>query len=153
MSGDIAIRTTRLTKDYGQRRGLFGLDLEVRRGEILGFLGPNGAGKSTTMRLLLDLIKPTSGTATLLGLDSQAKSLEVRRRVGFLPGELALYPGLNGAAMLEYLAELRGGVDTHCATRSPSASTPTSTGPSASCRPATARSSGSFRRSCTSPSC
>jgi ABC-2 type transport system ATP-binding protein len=111
MTAETAIRTTRLTKDYGHGRGLFGLDFEVRRGEILGFLGPNGAGKSTTMRLLLDLIKPTSGSATLLGLDAQAKSLEIRRRVGFLPGELALYPGLSGAAMLDYLAELRGGVD------------------------------------------
>jgi beta-exotoxin I transport system ATP-binding protein len=63
------------------------------------------------MRLLLDLIKPTSGSARLLGLDSQAESLAIRRRVGFLPGELALYPGLSGAAMLDYLAELRGGVD------------------------------------------
>jgi ABC-2 type transport system ATP-binding protein len=111
MSDDFAIRITRLTKDYGQGHGLFDLDLDVQRGEILGFLGPNGAGKSTTMRLLLDLIKPTSGSATLLGLDSRADSLEIRRRVGFLPGELALYPTLSGAAMLDYLAELRGGVD------------------------------------------
>jgi ABC-2 type transport system ATP-binding protein len=111
MTSHIAIGTTRLTKDYRQGRGVFGLDLEVQRGEILGFLGPNGAGKSTTMRLLLDLIKPTSGSATLLGLDSRAGSLEIRRRVGFLPGELALYPMLSGAAMLDYLAELRGGVD------------------------------------------
>jgi ABC-2 type transport system ATP-binding protein len=111
MSDDFAIRMTRLTKDYGQGHGLFDLDLDVKRGEILGFLGPNGAGKSTTMRLLLDLIKPTSGSATLLGLDSRADSLEIRRRVGFLPGELALYPMLSGAAMLDYLAELRGGVD------------------------------------------
>jgi ABC-2 type transport system ATP-binding protein len=65
------------------------------------------------MRLLLDLIKPTSGSAMLLGLDSQVGSLEIRRRVGFLPGELALYPRLSGAAMLDYLAELRGGVDRH----------------------------------------
>jgi ABC-2 type transport system ATP-binding protein len=106
-----AIQTTGLTKDYGEGRGLFDLDLDVRRGEILGFLGPNGAGKSTTMRLLLDLIKPTSGSATLLGLDSRADSLKVRRRVGFLPGDLVLYPTLTGSAMLDYLGELRGGVD------------------------------------------
>jgi ABC-2 type transport system ATP-binding protein len=106
-----AIQTTGLSKDYGESRGLFDLDLDVRRGEILGFLGPNGAGKSTTMRLLLDLIKPTSGSATLLGLDSRAESLEVRRRVGFLPGDLVLYPTLTGSAMLDYLGELRGGVD------------------------------------------
>jgi beta-exotoxin I transport system ATP-binding protein len=111
VSDATAIQTTRLTKDFGQGHGLFDLDLDVRRGEILGFLGPNGAGKSTTMRLLLDLIKPTAGSATLLGLDSRADSLEIRRRVGFLPGELVLYPTLTGAAMLDYLGELRGGVD------------------------------------------
>ncbi len=111
MDDAAAIQTTGLTKDYGEGRGLFGLDLDVRRGEILGFLGPNGAGKSTTMRLLLDLIKPTSGSAMLLGLDSRADSLEVRRRVGFLPGDLVLYPTLTGSAMLDYLGELRGGVD------------------------------------------
>lgn len=106
-----AIRTTRLSKDYGRGHGLFELDLEVQRGQILGFLGPNGAGKSTTMRLLLDLIRPTGGSATLLGLDSRSQSLEIRRRVGFLPGDFSLYPKLDGAAMLDYLAELRGGVD------------------------------------------
>ncbi len=106
-----AIRTTRLTKDFGQGRGLFGLDLEVARGEVFGFLGPNGAGKSTTMRLLLDLIRPTSGSAQLLGLDAGRQSLEIRRRVGFLPGDLALYPKLTGRAVLRYLAQLRGTVD------------------------------------------
>jgi ABC-2 type transport system ATP-binding protein len=106
-----AIRTRGLTKDYGEGHGLFDLDLDIERGEIFGFLGPNGAGKSTTMRLLLDLIAPTSGSATLLELDSHAQSLEIRRRVGFLPGDFALYPRLSGAAVLDYLAELRGGVD------------------------------------------
>ncbi len=111
MSDPPAIETASLTKDYGEGHGLFELDLEVRRGEILGFLGPNGAGKSTTMRLLLDLIEPTSGSASLLGLDSRRDSIAIRRRIGFLPGDLALYPTLTGAAMLDYLAELRGGVD------------------------------------------
>ena len=80
---------------------------------MFGFLGPNGAGKSTTMRLLLDLIKPTSGSARLLGLDTTTESVEIRRRVGFLPGDLAMYPKLSGRAVLAYLAELRGGVDPH----------------------------------------
>jgi ABC-2 type transport system ATP-binding protein len=111
MSDIAAIRVAGLTKDYGRGHGVFDLDLEVRRGEILGFLGPNGAGKSTTMRLLLDLIKPTAGSATVLGLDSQADGLAIRRRVGFLPGDLALYRTLDGAAMLDHLAALRGGVD------------------------------------------
>jgi beta-exotoxin I transport system ATP-binding protein len=106
-----AIRATGLTKDYGKGHGLFDLDLEVRRGEVFGFLGPNGAGKSTTMRLLLDLIRPTAGAASLLGLDCRAGSLEIRRRVGFLPGDFALYPKLTGGAVLDYLADLRGGVD------------------------------------------
>jgi ABC-2 type transport system ATP-binding protein len=108
-----AIRTAGLSKDYGQGHGLFELDLEVRHGEVLGFLGPNGAGKSTTMRLLLDLIRPTTGSATLLGLDSHGQSLEIRRRVGYLPGDFDLYPKLSGAAVLDYFAELRGGVDPH----------------------------------------
>ena len=111
MSYAAAIRTRGLSKDYGEGHGLFDLDLEVERGEIFGFLGPNGAGKSTTMRLLLDLIAPTAGSATLMDLDSRADSLEIRRRVGYLPGDFALYPKLSGAAMLDYLAELRGGVD------------------------------------------
>ena len=111
MSYAVAIRTRGLTKDYGEGHGLFDLDLEVQRGEIFGFLGPNGAGKSTTMRLLLDLIVPTRGSATLMELDSRAQSLEIRRRVGFLPGDLELYPRLTGEAMLDYLGELRGGID------------------------------------------
>jgi ABC-2 type transport system ATP-binding protein len=106
-----AIRACGLTKDFGSGRGLFDLDLEVERGEIFGFLGPNGAGKSTTMRLLLDLIRPTSGQATVLGRDCHLESLETRRRVGFLPGDLALYPRVTGAVVLDYLAKLRGGVD------------------------------------------
>jgi ABC-2 type transport system ATP-binding protein len=107
------IATRGLSKDYGSGLGLFGLDLEVRQGEVFGFLGPNGAGKSTTLRLLLDLIKPTAGSARVLGLDSIIDSLEVRRRVGFLPGDLALYPKLTGAVVLDYFARLRGGVDGH----------------------------------------
>ena len=106
-----AILTSGLSKDYGSGRGLFGLDLEVGRGEVFGFLGPNGAGKSTTMRLLLDLIRPTSGSASVLGLDTRRESVEIRRRVGFLPGDLALYSRLTGRVVLAYLGELRGGVD------------------------------------------
>ena len=102
------IATSGLSKDYGSGRGLFELDLEVRQGEVFGFLGPNGAGKSTTMRLLLDLIRPTSGSARVLGLDTVNDSLEIRRRVGFLPGDLALYPKLTGRAMLDYLAQAPG---------------------------------------------
>jgi ABC-2 type transport system ATP-binding protein len=111
LSGDSVIVASGLSKDYGSGRGLFGLDLEVDRGEIFGFLGPNGAGKSTTMRLLLGLIRPTAGSARILGLDTGREGLAIRRRVGFLPGDFALYPKLTGRAMLDYLAQLRGGVD------------------------------------------
>ena len=111
MSNEDVIVASGLSKDYGSGRGLFGLDLEVARGEVFGFLGPNGAGKSTTMRLLLDLVRPTSGSARVLGLDSRHGSLEIRRRIGYLAGDFALYPKLTGRAVLDYLAELRGGVD------------------------------------------
>ena len=111
LSDDQVILTVGLSKDYGSGRGLFGLNLEVRAGEVFGFLGPNGAGKSTTLRLLLDLIRPTAGSARVLGLDTIGDSLEIRRRVGFLPGDLALYPKLTGEVVLDYLAKLRGGVD------------------------------------------
>ena len=111
MADSSAISIRRLTKDYGEGHGVFDLDLDIERGEIFGFLGPNGAGKSTTMRMLLDLSAPTSGSATVLDLDSHRDSLEIRRRIGFLPGDFELYPRLSGAAVLGYLADLRGGVD------------------------------------------
>jgi beta-exotoxin I transport system ATP-binding protein len=111
MSADAVIETRVLSKDFGSGRGVFGLDLEVAQGEVFGFLGPNGAGKSTTMRLLLDLIRPTSGSARVLGLDAGKESLAIRRRVGFLPGDLTLYPKLTGRVVLDYLAQLRSGVD------------------------------------------
>ena len=105
-----AVRTERLTKDFGSGRGIFDLDLEVREGEILGFLGPNGAGKSTTMRVLLGLARPTSGRAELLGHDIAADGLAARRRVGYLAGDFELYDQLSGADVLAYFARLRGNV-------------------------------------------
>jgi ABC-2 type transport system ATP-binding protein len=110
MSAPPVIATSGLSKDYGAGRGLFELDMEVQPGEVFGFLGPNGAGKSTTIRLLLDLIRPTAGSARVLGLAVGSDSLEIRRRVGFLPGDLAVYPKLTGRVVLDYLARLRGGV-------------------------------------------
>ncbi len=111
MQAGPVIATRGLSKDYGSGRGLVELDLEVGQGEVFGLLGPNGAGKSTMLRLLLDLIRPTAGSARVLGLDSISDSLEVRGRVGFLPGDLALYPKLTGGGVLEYFTQLRGGVD------------------------------------------
>jgi ABC-2 type transport system ATP-binding protein len=108
---DTAIRTEGLTKHYGEVRALVDLDLEVRTGEIFGFLGPNGAGKTTTIRTLLDEIRPTAGRASILGMDSHADSVAIRRRVGYVPGDLALYPKLTGRELLTYFSNLRGGVD------------------------------------------
>ena len=106
-----AITTTSLTKTYGTTRGIEGVDLQVPTGEIFGFLGPNGAGKTTTIRILIDHIRATSGRAEVLGLDARANSVEIRRRVGVLPSDVALYPRATGAQILEYLSNLRGGVD------------------------------------------
>jgi ABC-2 type transport system ATP-binding protein len=99
-----------LTKSYGRRRGVIDLSFGVRPGEVFGYLGPNGAGKTTTIRTLLDLIRPTSGRATVLGMDSHAEAVEIHRRVGYLPGEFSLYDHLTGGEYLVYLANLRGGV-------------------------------------------
>ena len=104
-----AIRFERLAKSYGDVRALDGIDLEVPQGTVFGFLGPNGAGKTTAIRVLLDLIRPTAGRAELLGFDTQRDAVEVRRRCGYLPGELELYEGMTGRAFLDYVAALRGG--------------------------------------------
>ncbi len=106
-----AILTEKLTKSYGKSRGIVALDLEVRPGEVFGFLGPNGAGKTTTIRVLLDLIRPTTGRALVLGRDSHRDTLAIQARSGYLPGELSLYPALTGRETLRYLANLRGGVE------------------------------------------
>jgi ABC-2 type transport system ATP-binding protein len=105
------IETEKLTKSYGSHRGIIDVDLAVQEGEIFGFLGPNGAGKTTTIRTLLDLIRPTSGTARVFGIESSADPVAIHRRIGYLPGEFALYDRLTGGQHLEYFANLRGGVD------------------------------------------
>lgn len=105
------IATTSLTKDYGNGRGIFDLDLVVDHGEIFGFLGPNGSGKTTTIRLLMGLIHPTRGSAQVVGLDCQRDSVAVKRFVGYLPGELPQYGGWKGSEVVGYLAGLRGNVD------------------------------------------
>ena len=105
------IRTERLTKWYGSHRGIIDVDLEVAEGEIFGFLGPNGAGKTTTIRTLLDLIRPTSGRAFVFGIESSADPVSIHRRVGYVPGEFALYDRLTGGQTIEYFGNLRGGVD------------------------------------------
>jgi ABC-2 type transport system ATP-binding protein len=109
--GAPAVETTSLTVRYGEARGIDDVDLLVEPGEVFGFLGPNGAGKTTTIRTLLDLLRPTGGSATVLGFDSHRDSIEVRRRVGYLSGDLELYERLDGRNLLEWLGRLRGGVD------------------------------------------
>jgi ABC-2 type transport system ATP-binding protein len=103
-----AIHTERLTKVYGRRPGVLDLDLEVLPGEIFGFIGPNGAGKTTTIRLLLDLLHPTSGSVTVLGLDAHRDSVAVRRSIGYLPGEFGLDVRMTGRQLIRYFGRLRG---------------------------------------------
>ncbi|WP_432993411.1 ABC transporter ATP-binding protein [Dactylosporangium sp. CA-233914] len=111
MTSENAVLAEGLTKFYGAHRGIEGLDLEVRRGEVMGFLGPNGAGKTTTIRLLLDFLRPTGGRAVVLGLDPRRDRAALHRRIGYLPGEL-VFPGGRGRAgeLLRFFAEARGGV-------------------------------------------
>ena len=105
------IQADKLTKFYGRHRGIVEVDLEVREGEAFGFLGPNGAGKTTMIRTLLDHIRPTSGKATIFGIDTTVDPVAIHRRVGYLPGEFVLYDKLTGGQTIDYFANLRGGVD------------------------------------------
>ena len=105
------ISVNRLTKRYGAHRGIEDVTFEVAEGEVFGFLGPNGAGKTTTIRTLLGFLRPTSGSASIGGLDCWSQSPDIKRSLGYLPGEFTLDPRLTGAQILEYLAHLRGGVD------------------------------------------
>ena len=111
MTDNVAIHTQGLTKHYGKVEALVDLDLDILTGEIFGFLGPNGAGKTTTIRTLMDEIRPTSGTATIVGLDTHADSVEIRTHIGYIPGDLSMYPNLTGRDTLTYFSNLRGGVD------------------------------------------
>ena len=106
-----AIQTQDFTKHYGDLAALDGVSLDVEVGEVFGFLGPNGAGKTTAIRSMLNYLHPTRGTANLLGFDSVTDSVELRRHIGYLPGEYQMYGKLTGAQMLRYFANLRGGMD------------------------------------------
>ena len=103
-----AVLTKGLTKRYRERVGIDQLDLEVQPGEVFGFIGPNGAGKTTTIRLLLDLLHPTSGSAQVFGLDTRRNSVAIRRMVGYLPGDFGLDTRLTGRQLLTYFGRLRG---------------------------------------------
>jgi ABC-2 type transport system ATP-binding protein len=103
------IETAGLTKSYGVVRALRDLTLSITAGEVFGLLGPNGSGKTTTIRLLLGLLRPDSGHATVAGFDCWSASYDVRRLVSYLPGELRLFGGMRGLDVLRYLSDLRGG--------------------------------------------
>src|SRR2546429_1586100 len=102
-----AIATLALTTDYGAHRGVCDLDLTVQKGEVFGFLGPNGAGKTTTIKLLMGMIHPTRGTATIFGLDCEREAVAVKRRVGYVPGETPNFGGWRGSEIVAYVAGLR----------------------------------------------
>ena len=102
-----AIELTDLVKDYGNVRALDGVSLSVAQGEIFGFLGPNGAGKTTTIRIIFDLIRPTRGSAHILGFDCQRDSIVARSKLGYLPGDLHLYEGLSGRETIDLFSSLR----------------------------------------------
>ena len=105
------IEVERLTKSYGGKRGIADVTFQVPEGEVFGFLGPNGAGKTTTIRLLMALLRADSGTARIAGHDTWQDSVEIKRLIGYLPGELSLDPALTGGQILDYFGHLRGGVD------------------------------------------
>jgi len=105
---DLVIRTGELTKRFGRVLALDGLSLDVRAGEVLGFLGPNGAGKTTTLRLLMGYLRPTAGSARVLGLDSWRDRVAIHARTGYLPGEVRLWPRMSARQIAGHLARLRG---------------------------------------------
>ncbi|GAA1393567.1 ABC transporter ATP-binding protein [Luteococcus peritonei] len=111
LSDESVIRTEGLVKRFGSFTALDGVDLDVRRGEVMGFLGPNGAGKSTTIRVLLGLLRPDAGTASLLGGDPWTDVVELHRRLAYVPGDVVLWPGLSGGQAIDLLGNLRGGID------------------------------------------
>jgi ABC-2 type transport system ATP-binding protein len=106
-----AIETRSLTKDYGLGRGIFDLELAVWTGEVFGFLGPNGAGKTTTIKLLMGMLRATRGGATIFGLDADRDSVAVKKKVGYVPGELPQFGGWRGSEIVSYVIGLRGDVD------------------------------------------
>jgi ABC-2 type transport system ATP-binding protein len=105
------IETTGLAKSFGRVRALDGLELNVTAGEVHGFLGPNGAGKSTTIRILLGLMKASGGSATVFGLDPWQRSVDIHRRLAYVPGDVNLWPSLSGGEIVDLLTSLRGGAD------------------------------------------
>ena len=132
-----AISTRGISKRFGRLVAVRDLSLEVNQDEIFGFLGLNGAGKTTTIRLLLDLLRPTAGRATVLGFDCRSQGLQVRARVGYMPGEIGLYGDMTGMQLLDFLARLGNQAVRlgHLRARRARAVGPTAVGPSGAGRP------------------
>ena len=109
MARDVAIAAYNLSKKYPGTKNyaVRGLDFDIKKGEVYGFLGPNGAGKTTTIRMLMNFIQPTKGEAKILDLDSVNDAVEVKSKVGYLSGEIALYPKMTGRQFLEYMSDLQ----------------------------------------------
>jgi len=103
----MVIQTEKLTKYYGNSRGIEEINLSVKEGEVFGFLGPNGSGKTTTIRILLDFIRPSSGRARLFGLDAHTDSVRIKSRIGYLPGEYGMYEKMKAVDYLQFLGSLR----------------------------------------------
>ena len=148
------IETQQLTKSYGPHRGIVDVDLTVNEGEAFGFLGPNGAGKTTTIRTLLDHIRPTSGKATIFGIETTQDPVAIHKRLGYLPGEFALYDKLTGGPddrlLRQPARQRRQGLPGRS---SSSDSTSIRSGSSRSTPRATSRRSGSWSRSSIAPTC
>ena len=141
MTPDGVIVTEHLTKSYGATRGIVDVSLTVEAGEVFGFLGPNGAGKTTTIRTLLDFIRPTSGRATVFGMGSSTSSVEIHRRVGYLPGEFVPYEHLTGREYLDFFERSAKASTGSSWTRWPIGCRATSAASTASTHTATSRSS------------
>lgn len=105
------IEVNHLTKDYGFGRGVFDVSFEVREGEVFGFLGPNGAGKTTTIRHIMGFSRPQEGSITVLGKDSWQNAAQIKRQLGYLPGEIAFPANMTGTQFIDYMARMRGITD------------------------------------------
>ncbi|WP_407272109.1 ATP-binding cassette domain-containing protein [Radiobacillus sp. PE A8.2] len=102
------VQTKNLTKKFGKFTALDGVNLEVKKGEVLGFIGPNGAGKSTTIRVLLGILKATSGDVTIFGKDAWSDAVEIHKRIAYVPGDVNLWPNLTGGEVIDLFVKLRG---------------------------------------------
>ena len=102
------IKINNLTKDYGNKKGIFNVNISIKKGEVFGFLGPNGAGKTTTIRNLMGFIRPYSGTCSILGMDCFKESEKIKEKLGYLAGEIAFFDDLTGIKLLNFLADMKG---------------------------------------------